>query len=198
MIDPVRIDHAIYAVADLEAAAARVERELGLAVRGGGRHEGHGTENRIVPLGGGYLELVGVADGDEAAGSDFGRGVLDRLARDGDGLLGWVVAVEDVDAVARRLGTSITTLRRAGLSARLTGVAEAMREPSLPFFISRDPGVPDPGVAGDAGGITWVEVAGDAARLEQWLGAGELPVRVVDGAPALVAIGIGDRALRAL
>lgn len=186
----------IYAAADLDAAAARVEGELGLPVLAGGRHEGLGTQNRIVPLGGGYLELLAVADPSEAASSDFGRGLLARLAQGGDGLLGWVVAVEDVDPVARRLGTAISTIRRAGLSARLTGVAEAMREPFLPFFISRDPGVPDPGNDGDAGGITWIEVAGDAARLRRWLEISLLPVRVVDGPPALRAVGIGERELR--
>jgi hypothetical protein len=77
------------------------------------------------------------------------------------------VVVDDIDAVARRLGTATTTIRRAGFSARLTGLAGAMHEPFLPFFISRDPGVPDPGRGGDAGGITWIELAGDAARLER-------------------------------
>jgi hypothetical protein len=192
----VRIDHVIYAAADLDAAAARIESELGLIACAGGRHEGHGTHNRIVPLGGGYLELVGVADAEEAAGSDFGRGPLARLGRGGDGLIAWVVAVDDVDSVARRLGTTITTIRRAGLSARLTGVAEAMREPLLPFFISRDAGVPDPGVGGEAGGITWIEVAGDGDRLERWLDCTALPVRVVDGPPAVRAFGIGDREFR--
>jgi Glyoxalase-like domain len=192
----VRIDHVIYAAVDLDAAAARVEGELGLPARAGGRHEGLGTHNRIVPLGGGYLELLAVADPAEAAGSDFGRGLLARLAQGGDGLLGWVVAVDDVDSVARRLGTTITTIRRAGLSARLTALAEAMREPFLPFFIGRDPGVPDPGIDGDAGGITWIEVAGDAARLEQWLGSSLLPVRVVAGTPAVRAVGIGEREFR--
>ena len=89
-----------------------------------------------------------------------------------------------------------TTIRRAGLSARLTGLAEAMREPILPFFISRDPGVPDPGINGEAGGITWIEVAGDAARLEQWLDFSPLPVRVVDGPPAVRAVGISEREFR--
>jgi hypothetical protein len=70
-----------------------------------------------VPLGGGYLELLGVADPEEAANSDFGRGPLTRLARGGEGLLAWVVAVEDVWGVARRLGTTITAVRREGLSA---------------------------------------------------------------------------------
>ena len=109
---------------------------------------------------------------------------------------GWVVAVEDLEQVAARLGTEITTITREGLSARLTGMGEAMREPFLPFFISRDPGVPDPARAGDAGGITWIEVAGDADRLERWLGGAELPVRVVDGTPGVRAIGIGERELR--
>jgi hypothetical protein len=191
----VRIDHVIYAAGDLDAAAARIERELRLEVLGGGRHEGLGTHNRIVPLGGGYLELLGVADPVEAAGSDFGRGVLARLSR-GDGLLGWAVAVDDVQSVARRLGTTITTISRAGLSARLTGVAEAMQEPFLPFFISRDPGVPDPGAGGDAGGIAWIELAGDAARLERWLDGAPLPARLVDGPPAVRAVAIGEYELR--
>ena len=190
------IDHVIYAAADLDAAAARVDSELGLHARAGGRHEGLGTHNRIVPLGPGYLELLAVADPDEAAKSDVGRGLITRLAQSGDGLLGWVVAVDDVDSVARRLGTTTTTIRRAGLSARLTALAEAMHEPFLPFFLSRDPGVPDPGIGGDAGGITWIEVVGDAARLEQWLDFSPLPVRVVDGAPAVRAVGIGEREFR--
>jgi hypothetical protein len=188
-----RIDHVIYAAADLDTAAARIERELGLAARGGGRHEGLGTHNRIVPLGGGYLELLSVADPEEAAGSDLGRALL---ARDGDGLFGWAVAVDDVEPVARRLGTPVTTIRRSGLSARLTGVAEAVREPFLPFFISRDHGILDPGANGDAGGITWVEVAGDAAGLERWLDGTELPIRTMDGPPAVRAVGIGERELR--
>jgi hypothetical protein len=192
----VQIDHVIYATADLDQAAARVERELGLVARGGGRHEGLGTHNRIVPLGPGYLELLAVADPDEAARSDFGRGVMERLAQAGDGLFGWVVAVDDVDPVARRLGTTISTIRRAGLSARLTGLAEAASEPFLPFFMSRDHGVPDPGGGGDAGGITWIEVAGDAARLRQWIDFAPLPVRVVAGPPEVRAVGIGEREFR--
>lgn len=194
--DGVRIDHVIYAAVDLDVAAARLESELGLQAVAGGRHEGLGTHNRIVPLGGGYLELLAVADPDEAASSDFGRGLLARLAQDGDGLLGWVVAVNDVDSVAQRLGTTITTIRRAGLSARLTGLAEAIREPSLPFFISRDPGVRDPGIDGNAGGISWIEVAGNAYRLNQWLDTSALPVRVVDGKPAVRGVGIGKYEFR--
>jgi Glyoxalase-like domain len=192
----VRIDHLIYAADDLDAVAARFEDELQLTAVAGGRHEGHGTHNLIVPLGGGYLELLGVAEPQEAARSEFGRGLLTRLARHGEGWLAWVVAVPDVDRVAHRLATTIITLKREGLSARLTGVAEAMQEPLLPFFVSRDPGVGDPGATGGGGGIRWIELAGDGARLKRWLDGASLPVRVVPGPPGIRAVGIGDRTVR--
>jgi hypothetical protein len=192
----VRIDHVIYATADLDAAAARVEEVLGVAAQGGGRHERIGTHNRIVPLGGGYLELLAVADPAEAAGSELGRAVAARIEAAGEGLMGWAVAVDDVAPVAARLGTEVSTIARAGLAARLTGVAEAMREPFLPFFIARDPGVADPAAGGGAGGIAWLEVSGDAGRLREWLGGAHLPVRVVEGPPSVIAMGVGDRELR--
>jgi Glyoxalase-like domain len=193
---PVQIDHVLYVTADLDAAAARVEAELGVAAVAGGRHEGLGTHNRIVPLGGAYLELLAIADPDEAASSDLGRAVHARIVKGGEGLVGWAVAVDDIRPVAARLGTSITTITREGLSATLTGLAEALREPLLPFFISRDVRVPDPGGAGDAGGITWIELAGDRTRLAGWLGDAELPVRVVTGEPDVRAIGVGNREFR--
>ena len=67
-----------------------------------------------------------------------------------------------------------------------------MATPFLPFFVARDPAIEDPGASGDAGGIDWIEVAGDPHRLDTWLGGAQLPVRVVDGAPAVRAVGIGD------
>jgi hypothetical protein len=191
-----RIDHVILAATDLEAAAARLATEHGLRAEGGGRHEGMGTHNRVVPLGGGYLELLAIADPEEAAGSELGRAVSGRIERAGDGPMGWAVAVEEIGPVARLLGTEVTTISRQGLTARLTGLAEAMAEPFLPFFIERDPGIPDPGAAGDAGGIEWIEVAGDAAKLADWLGGVDLPVRVIAGAPAVVAVGVGGRVVR--
>jgi Glyoxalase-like domain len=189
------IDHVIWATADLDAAAERLERSHGLRAEGGGRHDGMGTHNRIVPLGRGYLELLAVADAEEAAGCALGRAVTEWLARVGEGLMGWAVATEDVTAVAGRLGTELVEIRRQGFAGRLTGVAEAMAEPCLPFFIERGRDVRAPGARGDAGGLRWVEVAGDAARLDAWLGGEELQVRVQPGAPALIGVGIGDQRL---
>jgi hypothetical protein len=191
-----RIDHVIYATRDLDATAARLEADHGLVARGGGRHTGIGTGNRIFPLGGGYLELIAVVDRAEAERSALGRALAARIAGRGEGLMGWVVAVEDVIAEAGRTGAELSTIERDGLRARLAGVATAMAEPILPFFIQRDPGIADPGEGGEAGGIAWIEVAGDARRLGAWLGGAELPVRVTDGEPAVLAVGIGDRELR--
>jgi hypothetical protein len=187
-----RLDHAIWATRDLDAAAAHFEREYGLAAGGGGRHEGMGTHNRIVPLGGGYLELLAVADAAEAAASPLGR-FVDAAA---EGWMGWAVVVDDIDAVAARLGTEVTALARSGFTARLTGVVEALAEPTLPFFLQRVDGTSDPGEGASEGGLAWLEVAGDAERLREWLGGAELPVRVRPGEPALVAVGAGERELR--
>jgi len=191
-----RIDHVIYATRDLDAAAARLEAEHGLVAAGGGRHAGIGTENRIVPLGGGYLELIAVVDHAEAERSALGVALANRILVRREGLMAWVVGVEDVVAEAERTGADVSTIERDGLRAQLAGVATAMAEPALPFFIRRDPGIADPGEGSDAGGIAWVEVSGDAARLRAWLGGGELPVRVTEGEPAVLAVGIGERELR--
>jgi hypothetical protein len=191
-----RIDHVIYATADLDEAAAKVHSELGLNVVPGGRHEGHGTHNRIVPLGGGYLELMAVADPDEAAASPIGGTLQARLAQSGDGLWAWAIAVDGVERVGDRLGLPVTEISRQGLTARLVGVAEALPNPVLPFFIERDEDVIDPGGAAGVGGIAWVEVAGDADALAERLGGADLPVRVVEGRVGVVALGIGERELR--
>ena len=138
-----RIDHVIYATQDLAAAAARLEADHGLRATGGGRHAGIGTENRIVPLGGGYLELIAVADRAEAERSALGAALAERdpRARRGPDGLGRS-RVDDVLAEASRTGAELSTIERDGLRAQLAGVSTAMADPSLPFFIARDPGSP--------------------------------------------------------
>ena len=106
------IDHAILATADLDATARRLEDEHGLAVSGGGRHLGIGTENRIVPLGPGYLELIAVVDAGEAEATPLGRALAERIIARGEGLMGWVVAVEDARAEAARLPPTRRTSSR--------------------------------------------------------------------------------------
>jgi catechol 2,3-dioxygenase-like lactoylglutathione lyase family enzyme len=181
-----RLDHVIYGTTDLDAAAARVEAALGLAVQPGGHHDGQGSHNRIVPLGPGYLELLAIDDPEEAASSPIGRILLDVLTR--DGLIAYAVFVDDV----QRLGLPVHMVSRDGVTASVAGVEEALREPFLPFFVASDR--PRTWPAGE--GLTWVEVAGDATRLRDWLHGEELPIRVVAGDPAVRAIGIGEREYR--
>jgi hypothetical protein len=195
MIPPARIDHVIYATADLDAAATRFAQELGLASVQGGRHDGMGTHNRIVPLVGGFVELLAVADEGEAARSEVGAALQAALTA-GDGWLSWAVAVPDVGEVAAALGISTTSVGRQGMIAQLAGVAEAMAELGLPFFIerrgSRPPGPPRDHLPA----IAWIEVSGDPERLARWLALGELPVRVAAGEPSVRGVGIGERELR--
>jgi hypothetical protein len=107
--------------------------------------------------------------------------------------MGWAVAVCDLEPVAARLGSPIATVGRQGRTARLSGLAESLAEPCLPFFIERDPAhaTPRQGAA-----IGWIELSGDRRRVEHWLGGAELPLRLVDGEPRVRAVGIGDRELR--
>jgi hypothetical protein len=172
----VRIDHIIWKADDLDRGAARVAAAYGLRDDGGGRHVGIGTHNRVFPLGGGYLEVLAVADAEEAARSPLGQAIVDAP----EGLFGWAAAVDDVDAHATRLGLGVMTIAREDLTARLAGVAEAMADRWLPFFIQRDPGIADPGATGDEGGIARLDLAADAQRLSAWLGGAALPVRFVD------------------
>jgi hypothetical protein len=187
-----RIDHVLLAVRDLDAAAAAVERSYGLGSVVGGRHEGHGTANRIVPLGGdAYLELVAVVDDQEAAGSDFGR----RVRAAAGSFLGWSVATDGIDVIAARLGLSAIRLERpnaegARLSWRLAGLEVALRDPSLPFFISAEMDLSlHPARAAVAhrvrpDGVVRLTVAADPEELTLHLGPGHgLPVDVVGGEP---------------
>ncbi len=100
------IDHLVIAVPDPDAAAAGLERELGIAFTGGGRHTTAGTWNRLAFLGDAYLELIGVFDRDLAlANPDFpvGRAALALLDAGREGLATWAIAVDDCAASVARL-----------------------------------------------------------------------------------------------
>lgn len=171
----------------------------------GGRHEGLGTENRIVPLGGAYLELLGVVDADEAAGSALGAWLTEHLQA-GEAWLGWSVRSDDLDATCERLGLEPMSMSRARpdgaeLRWKVAGMERSRADPSLPFFISWE--MPDDQLPGRAGGevqasgarIAAVEVGADEAALTDWLGA-DVPgtVRVVDGPPGIQTVTVAGHA----
>lgn len=196
-----RIDHVLIAVADFSEAARRFRDEHGLTAVEGGRHTGWATANWIVPLGDGYLELVGVVEPEIAATNPFGRRALAAIA-DGGGPFAWCVEPSDFDATVARLDLDVTAGSRVRpdgvtLAWRTAGRDLALEDPSRPFFIawelpSRDehPGRARAAHAVAPSGIAWVELSGDLATVRAWLDDGRLPVRVRPGPPRLRAVGI--------
>jgi Glyoxalase-like domain len=165
----------------------------GLASVAGGRHEAWGTANRIVPLGGSYLELVAIVDRPRAAGSEFGRWV-EAAAKGGP--TGWVVRTRELDAVAARLtlaprGGSRVAPDGRRLHWRTAGMETAAREPCLPFFIEWAHGTVSPGttpVQHSAASVRLerLVVEGDPARIAAWIGA-EVPALEIRPGPPRVA-----------
>lgn len=169
------VDHVVLGVADLDAAAERMAA-LGLPSAAGGRHPSLGTENRIVPLQGCYVELVA---------GELIDAVLDGAA---ERWLGWMVRTDDVEAHAARLGLDVVAMTRdrpdgSELRWRLAG--DGFLSP-LPTFIQWD----TPWDPGGDGELLTVDVAVDADRLQAWVDGAALPVRVVDGPPGVHAVAV--------
>jgi Glyoxalase-like domain len=98
------IDHLVIAVRDLDEAAADLESRVGLAVTGGGRHEGAGTANRIAFLAdGAYLELIAVEDRDAAATWPVGRAAIETLDAHESGLATYALGDDRIEATVPEL-----------------------------------------------------------------------------------------------
>ena len=201
------IDHVILATRDIEATAARLERDLGLASLAGGRHAGHGTGNRIVPLGSAYIEIMGIVDEAEAAASPMGAWLREMTA-EGDRLAALCLRTDapGFDATAARLALRPLPMSRDApggltLSWRLAGLAEAMADPSHPFFINwqippdQHPARSSAPHRVEPDGFAWVELGGDPETIRAWLGGDVSGVRVVEasqpGVRAAVALADG-------
>lgn len=197
------LDHVIVAVADLDHAAARFERDLGLASVEGGRHRGLGTGNRIVPLGDSYVELMAVVDEDEARDSPLAAWVR-RTCAEGDRLGALCLRTDDIERVSQRLGTpslAMGRLRPDGSELRweLAGLEQTLADPSLPFFIRWHAGPADlPGATpvhhpAAPQGIAWVEIACDEQTLRDRVGEPLEELRAVGGGGGIRRVGIATR-----
>lgn len=192
-----RIDHVLYGVRDLEVAAGRLEADYGLTAAGGGSHGELGTANRLIPLGDQYLELITVAD---AASQHPLAVVLGAWIAEGDRFFSMAIEIDDVNATADRLGSSVLDGTRTGpegasVAFRLAGFETALAE-QVPFFIEwgegREHRLPAPGAAANpnARGVAWVELGGDAKQIRRWLGEDIEGLRLVGGAAGVRALGI--------
>ena len=82
----------------------RLGARLGSTFADGGIHPRFGTRNFTLPLQNGhYLEVVCPLDHPSSDSTPFGKAVSQRAA-EGGGWLTWVVAVDDVSKIEKRLG----------------------------------------------------------------------------------------------
>lgn len=173
-----RLDHLSYAAGPegLGATVQRLGGMLGAAFRDGGLHPQFGTRNFVLPLFGGvYLEVVGALDHPAADKAPFGQAVKAR-SEAGGGWLAWVVAVDDIASVEARLGrSSVPGHRRRpdgiDLTWRQIGVLDLLDDPALPFFVQwQGEHELHPATDGDGPRIERVEICGDRAKVDDWVG----------------------------
>lgn len=131
------VDHVIVCVDNLDEAARRFEKEHGVVSIEGGRHRGHGTANRLIPLGENYIELLAVVAPGEAKTSVLGTWAMQRAAVPGAAAV--CLGTDDIDPICERLGLEPTPMSRltpdgAVLEWRLAGMKQAFTY-NLPFFI---------------------------------------------------------------
>jgi hypothetical protein len=199
-----RLDHLSYAAGPdgLLSTARRIGGLLGEQFRDGGIHPRFGTRNMVLPLSAGtYLEVVEVLDHPASDKAPFGQAVRAR-SEVGGGWLGWVVSVDDITKVERRLGRESVPGNRHRpdgyeLRWRQIGVKGLQSDPQLPFFIEWESPAdqhPSSGASGQLH-LDAIEIAGDPQRLREWLGDSDVdPLDDVDvewvaphGAPGIIA-----------
>ena len=201
MLD-MRLDHLSYAAGPdgLHSTALRLGQLLGEEFRDGGVHPRFGTLNFVLPLSDGtYIEVVDVLDHPASDKAPFGQAVRARTEL-GGGWLGWVVSVDDIAQVEQRLGREAVLGNRhrpdgVELRWRQIGVRGFQADPQLPFFVQWDDGTEHPS-NGSTGSLhlASLEIAGNPARVREWLGDGADPLEDVKvdwvaphGTPGIVA-----------
>lgn len=199
-----RVDHVSFAAEHdgLRATAERLSEQIGVAPVDGGLHPRFGTRNIILPLANHrYVEVVEVLDHPASDKAPFGQAVRAR-SEAGGGWLGWVVCVDDLDAVERRLGRESVVGNRhtpdgVELRWRQIGVSGLIADPQLPFYVKWDADTVHPSVgATTEATITGLQIAGDPERVCGWLGLPAAnPSTVIDftfvaphGTPGLMAV----------
>ena len=198
------LDHLSFAVGPdgLDGTTERLSELLGEKFVDGGVHPRFGTRNRVLPLTDGqFLEVVEVLDHPASDKAPFGQAVRAR-SESGGGWLGWVVAVDDLGPVEKRLERESVPGNRwrpdgVELQWRQIGVKGLQSDPQLPFFVQwESPADQHPSV-GATGHVelSKIEIAGDPRRVGAWLdtpyehriGAFEVEWIAPNGTPGIIA-----------
>ena len=198
-----RLDHLSYAAGPdgLMSTARRIGALIGEEFVDGGIHPRFGTRNVVLPLSAGtYMEVVEVLDHPASDKAPFGQAVRARSEL-GGGWMGWVVAVDDIAPVERRLGRESVQGNRhrpdgVELRWRQIGVKGLQSDPQLPFFVQWQSPASEHPSAGASGNLhlDCLEIAGDPLRVREWLGDSTDPLEDVKvewvaphGTPGIVA-----------
>ena len=119
------IDHLVYATPDLEATVAEIIKSWGVTPTEGGRHDGRGTRNALLAIGGGtYLEVIGpdLGQPEPPGPRPFG---IDALAE--PALVAWAAGVPNLDLwIAWARSRGVDAGEAAGMS-RTTPTGETLR-----------------------------------------------------------------------
>jgi hypothetical protein len=200
------LDHVTVVVADAAAYTAALRSDHGLGSFDGGHLDHLGARSFSVPLAPpSYLELLAVDDEPADGTTPLGRRVLD-LRDAGGGLIAWTVRVGDLDAVSRRVGVDVYEGSTRVVSGALRRWRTVTGADHLPIFISYPDDPEDERTqrwrgtydwvahTSAPGGFTALDVGGDRAEYEEWLGPHDLPLRYVPGPPGLRSVTIATTA----
>jgi len=177
-----RLDHVSYAASSdhLADTVQRLGAAVGTGFVDGGMHPRFGTRNFVLPLANDtYIEVVAALDHPATDRTPFGQAVKMR-AELGGGWMGWVVAVQDIEPVEKRLDRAAVDGNRHrpdgyDLRWKQIGVNDTMADPQLPFFVQwMVPTEEHPSHANNSAPstarISRIDISGDPTRVSDWLG----------------------------
>jgi hypothetical protein len=200
------IDHVAILVDDPVLTARELREQHGLGSERGEYLELAGTRMHTVwlqpPQ---YLEYHTVENREVAESTSAGSSALARREA-GSRLIAWAVLVDDLDAVAARLGIEVFDYTVPQDDGTLRGWRAVSGEPHLPFFID----YPNNGDrlarlrkryaamqhTSSPTRFSQLTISGSEEEMREWLGPHELPLRFVPGTGGLcearIATAAGD------
>jgi hypothetical protein len=171
-----RLDHVSYVAShdQISDVVNRIGSQIGTAFVDGGIHPKFGTRNFTAPLlNGQYIEIVCPLDHPATDATPFGQAVK-KKADAGGGWLSWILAVEEITKIEKRLGrNSIPGQRKkpdgSELNWKQIGVLGTLEDAQLPFFIEwiSNSHPSTDGVA--KAKITKVEIVGNREKINSWV-----------------------------
>jgi hypothetical protein len=171
-----RLDHVSYVAShdQISDVVNRIGSQIGTAFVDGGIHPKFGTRNFTAPLlNGQYIEIVCPLDHPATDATPFGQAVK-KKADAGGGWLSWILAVEEITKIEKRLGrNSIPGQRKkpdgSELNWKQIGVLGTLEDAQLPFFIEwiSNSHPSTDGVA--KAKITKLEIVGNREKINNWV-----------------------------